>query len=147
MKKFILPLAAILLSLLVLVGVLVYLFIALPKLNSAADGSVQIEQSSVGDYIAAAWPDYRFESLTDGVLTLEYDLNVPFSQVQKYGPQAGYDALAAGHADTAALMIHGCMIQCGVQIEEIVVRGMSSDGQEAYRSSNRSGVTACWDTE
>lgn len=145
MKKFWLPLLAIGLALLVLGGALVYLLIALPRLTSKPEEPTTPEFASVEDYLAENWTGYRFRSLEDGVLSLDYDLKGSFDQIQKHGAAAGYDAIAAGNLETAELIRKGCNMQCDVILREIVIRGVSEDGKQAYTASTLSGVSACWD--
>lgn len=146
MKKLWIPLLVITLAVLVLAGALIYLFVALPGLRQQAEQTPEIEFRSVQDYLTDTWADYAYESLEDGVLTLAYALPGTYEQLKAHGVDAGYDAVAAGHLETAApLILRGCDIECNVVLREIVIRGISSDGQEVYRASTLTGVTACWD--
>ena len=145
MKKFGIPLLAVCLALLVLAGALLWLFLTLPKLGKQAEQTQTLAPKALEEYLKETWPDYRLVGCADGVLTLEYDLPAGYETLQKHGLSAGYDAVAAGHLDTAALMIQGADMQCGVVLSEVVVLGISSDGQEVYRASTVDGVTACWD--
>lgn len=145
MKKIWIPIVAILLAVAVLGGALIYLLIAVPRVTSQPEEPTLPEFRSVEDYIATDWKDYRFVRLQNDVLTLEYDLSGSFEQLQKHGVAAGFDAVAAGNLDTAMLIIKGCNMQCDVVLREVVVLGISSDGQQAYRASTADGITACWD--
>ena len=147
MKKIWLLIVAILLAVALLGGMLVYLLAALPKATAQPEETTLPDFVGVEDYLAESWPDYRFVSLADGVLTLEYDLAGSFEQLQKHGLAAGYDAVAAGNLDSAGLIIKGCNMQCNVILREVVVLGVSNDGRQAYRASSVSGVSACWDAE
>lgn len=144
MKKIILPIVIVLLALCVLAGVLIYLFSAAAKLSGKVEDDEDTQQ--LEDYLASAWPDYEYESYDGKTLTLCRQLNNTFEQLRRFGASAGYAELAEGHLDTAALIAYGCTESCGLRVQEVVVRGISSDGQEAYRASTESGVTACWDS-
>lgn len=158
-KTLLFPVLAIALAMLVLVGALVYLIFALPKLTrgttdlspgaqpaetAAADGDAA---QTLREYAAAQFPDYRFVSYDaeTSVLTLEYSLNAEYAQLQKHGVAAGYAELAADTLFNAKLLCDGCQIDCRITVAEVIVRAVSSDGQEAYRASSLYGVTACWD--
>ena len=147
MKKIWLLILVILLAVALLGGALIYVLVAVPKLTTQSDEPTMPDFISVEEYIGKEWTEYRFVSLEDGVLTLEYDLTGSFEQLQKHGLAAGYDAVAAGNLESGSLMIHGCNMQCNVILKELVVCGISSDGKEVYRASSVSGVTACWDEE
>ncbi len=144
MKKIWIAILAIALALVILLGALVYLFVVLPRLGKQTEGQREAQQSAEA-YLEENWPDYRFVSLEDGTLTLEYPLPGSFDQLQKHGPAAGYDAVAEGHLETGTLILQGCERYCGLKLQELVVIGRSSDDKEVYRASTVEGVTACWD--
>lgn len=145
MKKIWIAIAVIVLALLVLAGTLIYLLVALPRLSQQQTETGPGGFLTVEGYVAETWQDYRFVSCKNGVLTLEYNLSGTYAQLQKHGPAAGYDAVAAGHLDTGKLIRQGCNLRCNVVLREVVVLGISSDGKEVYRASTVDGVTACWD--
>ena len=145
MKKFLIPVLAIVLAVLVLIGTLVYLLLALPKAGRPKEPAEQTEAKPVADYLAETWPDFALVRCEDGVLTLQYQVKGSYEQIAKHGAAAGYGELAEGHLDTAELIRRGCMLQCGLDLTEIIVVGQSEDDQEVYRASTVTGVTACWE--
>ena len=150
MKKTVLiPVAVILAALLVLAGTVVFLLAQLPKLTSAGTETTAAPSGDAAQrveaYVAAQRPDLTFVSCDGAVLTLQYPLNASYAQLEKHGAAAGYGDLADDNLFSAQLLLEGCTQSCGVTLREVVIIGLSSDGQEAYRASTVGGVTACWD--
>lgn len=147
MKKLIAPLLVVLLAVLILAGVLLWLFFGAANLQKRLEQPEDAALRPLAEYLAADWPGYELDSCEQATLTLRYPVGSTFEQVRRFGEAAGYPELAASQLETAALIAYGCETNCGVAIREVVVRGISSDGQEVYRASTESGVQGCWEDE
>ena len=146
-KKVILALAIVFLALLVLIGSLVWLLIAAQGLGGRSGADPESTQQ-LQDYFREQWTNYSFHSYDAGTQTLilHYQVNATYDQVSRHGLSAGFDELAEGHLSTAVIIGYSCNQYCGVNPREIIIVGISSDGQEVYRASTVSGVVGCWES-
>ena len=142
MKKFLLIALSLLLVLFLAAGAALWLFISrLPKSPN------ERQTQPVEDYLAESWPAFSLAEYDEGAgrLVLEKTLSFTLAQAEKYGAAAGLQELAEGHLDTLPLILSGVQSRCGVELREVLIRGVTTDGGTAYTVSSDGSVEAVWE--
>lgn len=145
MKKWI-PILAVLLCAVLLIAVIVGILQITKLMNQTPNQDEQTELLTVEAYFETAWPKFTpvaYDSQAQCVM-LQKQLDVSFEQAESFGKEC-YEELALGHVDTMQLMLRGCKESCGVELNEISVSGLSSDGKIIYTVFDSGSMTACWE--
>ncbi len=104
------------------------------------------DPQTVEGYFEKNWPAFcpvYYEKET-GTVTLQKQIDATYDQVCQFGKEV-YEDLALGHVDTMEVMQNGCEATCGVELSDIVISGISSDGKVIYTVHADGTLTACWE--
>lgn len=104
------------------------------------------ETLTVEKYFEQNWEDFcpvYYDEETETVI-LQKQVDCTFEQASRFGKEV-YEDVALGHVDTMEVMLAGCKSTCKVTLSDIVVSGISSDGEVIYTVHADGTLTACWE--
>lgn len=131
----------------ILLAAIIFSVVRFVKLMNGADAdSRKGATPSVEEYFESSWQGFSFvayDSQAQCVL-LQKQLDVTYEQACSFGREC-YEELALGHVDTMQTMRSGCSAACHMELLEIKISGISSDGEVIYTVYDDGRLTACWE--
>ncbi len=106
------------------------------------------KQLTVEDYFEKNWPDFCpvYYDRESSAVMLQKQIDATYEQACQFGKEV-YEDLALGHVGTMEVMLDGCEANCSVELSDIVISGISSDGEVIYTVHADGTLTACWEKD
>lgn len=99
-------------------------------------------------YISQQWEGYTLVSYDESsqCATVRAQSAVTYAQAKQYGADA-YESLMDSYIASARAIAAGLKMECGISRPVVVLRQLSTDGQEIFSVDSDGKYSACWESE